>query len=137
MSSGARCEEQQDGRLFISFTAAVSSAALTAMRQKARRLNYRNRTDLSLQDIARKLKSHPSRMDWDTMGSSQPSAMHPLYRHIDKSLVAWAMRKYKRFRGSKTRAGEFIERSSRKCPHSSHTGNLGWRERLLDGSGVS
>ena len=39
--------------LFVSFTPAVSSAALTAMRQKTRRFNYRNRTNLSLEDIAR------------------------------------------------------------------------------------
>ena len=38
--------------LFVSFTPAVSSKAVTAMRQKTRKLNYRNRTDLSLADIA-------------------------------------------------------------------------------------
>lgn len=39
--------------LFVSFTPAVSSKALKAMRQTTRRLNYRNRTDLSLRDISR------------------------------------------------------------------------------------
>ena len=43
------------GGLFAGFTAAVSPAALTEMRQKARRLNYRKRTDPSLQNIASKL----------------------------------------------------------------------------------
>jgi RNA-directed DNA polymerase len=101
--------------MFTSFTAAVSPAALTAMRQKARRLNYRNRTDLSLQDIA--LKFNPLLRGWIAYyGRFQPSALYPLYRHIDKLLVAWAMRKYKRFRGSWRQARLFIKEVSRKCP---------------------
>jgi hypothetical protein len=37
--------------LFVSFTPAVSNKAVKAMRQTTRKLNYRNRTDLSLADI--------------------------------------------------------------------------------------
>lgn len=108
-------KSSKTAQLFAGFTAAVSPAALTAMRQKARRLNYRNRTDLSLQDIARKL--NPILRGWIAYyGRFQPSALHPLFRYIDKSLVAWTMRKYKRFRASKTRAGGFIKGVSQKCP---------------------
>ena len=38
--------------VFVNFTPAVSSAALKTMRQVTRRRNFRNRTDLSLADIA-------------------------------------------------------------------------------------
>ena len=108
-------KNSQAGKLFASFTAAVSRAALTAMRQKARRLNYRNRTDLSLQDIA--LKLNPLLRGWiGYYGRFQPSALYPLYRHIDKLLIAWAKRKYKRFRGSWRQARLFMEEVSRKCP---------------------
>ena len=100
---------------FTGFTAAVSPAALMAMRQKARRLNYRSRTNLSLQDIASAL--NPILRGWIAYyGRFQPSALGPLYRHINKSLAAWTMRKYKRFRNSKTRAGTFLQKVSRKCP---------------------
>ena len=106
------------------------------MRQKARRLNYRNRTDLSLQDIASKV--NPILRGWIAYyGRFQPSALGPLYRYINKSLVAWARRKYKRFRTSKTRAGTFLQKVSGNARNSSHTGNLGRQARLLDGSGVS
>ncbi len=110
-----RYVKNKTGKLFTGFTAAVSPAALTAMRQKARRLNYRKRTDLSLQDIASKL--NPILRGWIAyFGRFQPSALGPLYRYIDMSLVAWAKRKYKRFRESKTRAGGFMIEVSRKCP---------------------
>ena len=49
-------------------------------------------------------------------GRFQPSALAPIYRYIDMSLVAWAKRKYKRFRESKTRAGLFIIEVFQKCP---------------------
>ncbi len=103
------------GELFAGFTAAVSPAALTAMGQKARRLNYQNRTELSLQDIA--LKLNPILRGWIAYyGRFQLSALYPLFRHINLSLVARARRKYKRFRASKTRAGLFIYEVSQKCP---------------------
>ena len=112
---GRGVKASKTGNLFTGFTAAVSPAALTAMRQKARRLNYRNRPDLSLQDIAAKL--NPILRGWIAYyGRFQPSALAPLYRHINTSLVAWARRKYKRFRNSKTRAGTFLQKVSRKCP---------------------
>jgi RNA-directed DNA polymerase len=101
--------------LFVSFTPAVSPAALKAMRQKTRRLNYRNRTDLSLPDIAR--LHNPILRGWlEYYGRFCPSAMYPVFRHFNKTLVAWAMRKYKRFKGHKTRASLFLEDISRKCP---------------------
>ena len=113
---GRYVKNGKTGQLFTAFTAAVSPAALTAMRQKARRLNYRNRTNLSLQDIASLL--NPILRGWIAYyGRFQPSALAPLYRHINKSLVAWARRKYKRFRHSKRRAGTFLQEVSQKCPH--------------------
>jgi RNA-directed DNA polymerase len=102
--------------LFVSFTPAVSSAALTAMRQKTRRLNYRNRTNLSLEDIAR--LHNPVLRGWmEYYGRYYPSAMYPVFRHFNKTLVAWAMRQYRRLKGHKTRASLFIERISQRQPH--------------------
>ena len=46
-------KNRQRHSLFVSFTPAVSSAALKGMRQTTRRCNFRNRSDLSLEDIAR------------------------------------------------------------------------------------
>lgn len=102
--------------LFVGFTPAVSSAALTAMRQATRRSNIRNRTDLSLDDIARYY--NPVLRGWmEYYGRFCPSAMHPVLRHFNKTLVAWAMRKYRRLRVHKTRAVCLLDRISRREPH--------------------
>jgi RNA-directed DNA polymerase len=83
--------------LFVSFSPAVSSKALKSMRQRTRRLNFRNRTELSLRDISRLY--NPILRGWIAYyGRYYPSAMYPLYRHINNTLVAWAMRKYRRLK---------------------------------------
>ena len=112
---GRGAKAVKTGNLFTGFTAAVSPASLKDMRQKARRLYYRNRTDLSLQHIASTL--NPILRGWIAYyGRFQPSALAPIYRYINKSLIAWAMRKYKRFRKSKTQAGTFLQKVAQKCP---------------------
>ena len=102
--------------LFVSFTPAVSAKALKAMRATVRRLNYRNRTDLSLRDISR--LHNPVLRGWVAYyGKFYPSAMYPVFRHFNMTLVAWAMRKFKRLRGHKTRASLLLERIAERQPH--------------------
>jgi len=103
-------------KTFVSFSPAVSSAALTAMRQKTRRMNYRNRTNLSLEDIA--CLHNPVLRGWmEYFGRYSPSAMYPVLGHFNQTLVAWAMRKYRRFQGRKTDACLFIEDIVKRQPH--------------------
>jgi RNA-directed DNA polymerase len=97
--------------MFVSFTPAVSNKAVKAMRQTTRKLNYRNRTDLSLADIAR--LHNPILRGWLAYyGRFCRSAMYPVFRHFNKTLVAWAMRKYKRLKGHTIRASRFLEQLS-------------------------
>jgi RNA-directed DNA polymerase len=94
--------------MFVSFTPAVSKAAQKSMRQTTRKLNYRNRTELSLADIAR--LHNPILRGWlEYYGKFAPSEMYPVLRHFNRSLVDWAMRKYRRLKGHKTRAMRFLE----------------------------
>jgi RNA-directed DNA polymerase len=102
--------------LFKSFTPAVSSSALKSMREATRKYNYRNRTDLSLQDISR--LHNPVLRGWMAYyGKFHPSAMYPVLRHFNMTLVAWAMRKYRRLKGHRTRASLFMEHVAEKQPY--------------------
>ena len=101
--------------LFVSFTPAVSTAALKAMRQTTRKWNFRNRTELSLADISRMY--NPILRGWlEYYGRFCPSALYPMLRHFNRTLVAWAMRKYRRLKGHKTRASLFIEGIAKRQP---------------------
>jgi RNA-directed DNA polymerase len=102
--------------LFVSFTPAVSNKAITAMRETTRKRNYRNRTDLSLADISR--LHNPILRGWlEYYGRYCRSAMYPVFRHFNKTLVAWAMRKYRRLKRHKIRASRILEQLSEKQPH--------------------
>ncbi|HTP27693.1 MAG TPA: group II intron maturase-specific domain-containing protein, partial [Anaeromyxobacteraceae bacterium] len=101
--------------MFVSFTPAVSSRALKAMRQETRRRGFRNRSDLSLEDISRLY--NPVLRGWlEYYGRFCPSAMYPVLRHFNKTLVGWARRKYRRLRWHKTRAGQFVEKIAERQP---------------------
>ena len=103
------------GSLFWSFTPAVSQAALTTMRETIRKTNLRNRTQITLADVANEI--NPVLRGWiEYYGRYSPSALYPMFRHVNRSLVAWAMRKYKRLSGHRTRAGLFLEAISRNNP---------------------
>jgi hypothetical protein len=43
--------------------------------------------------------------------------MYPVFRHFNKTLVAWAMRKFKRLKGHKARASPLLEPIAEKQSH--------------------
>ena len=103
----------KQNRMFVSFTPAVSKAALKSMRAETRKRNFRNRTELSLEDIAN--MHNPVLRGWiEYYGRYCRSGLYPVFRHFNKTLVAWAMRKYKRFKDRKTQASVFLEKISEK-----------------------
>ena len=82
------------------------------MRATIRDLNIRQRTQLSLADIARKL--NPLLSGWiEYYGRYAPSALSPMLRSVNLTLLRWAMRKFKRFKAHKIRASHFLQRLAR------------------------
>ena len=58
---------------------------------------------MSLADIARQI--NPLLRGWiEYYGRYAPSALYPLLRYVNQTLLAWAMRKFKRFKAHKIRA---------------------------------
>jgi len=104
-----RVRRLRDNSLFGGFNPAVSSSAMKAMRETIRDLNLRRQTQLSLQDIAQQL--NPLLRGWIAYyGRYAPSALYPLLRYVNQTLVAWVMRKFKRFKRHKVPASQFLRR---------------------------
>jgi hypothetical protein len=122
-----RTVKSSHGNVFCSFAPAVSPSALKAMRETIRDLNIRRRTDVSMATIARKL--NPILWGWkEYYGRYTPSALTQIHRYVNQTLRAWVMRKFKRFKGHRTRASQFLERIAR-----THTGLFAhWRGGLDD-----
>ena len=103
----------RDNTLFWGFNPAVSASALKAMRAAIRELNLRHRTELPMNEIARQI--NPLLRGWiEYYGRYAPSALYPVLRYINQMLLAWTMRKFKRFRAHKIRASRFLQELARE-----------------------
>lgn len=101
--------------LFVSFTPAVSKSAQKAMRRVIKESAMRSRTDLNIAQLAGWL--NPKLNGWiNYYGRYYRSALYGVFRHINKTLVRWARRKYKALRRHKTRASKFLEGIAKQSP---------------------
>ena len=102
-------------KMFVGFTPAVSKTALKSMCAAIRDRRFQRRTELELSDIARMV--NPALRGWiEYYGRYNPSALYPVFRHLNRKLVTWTMRKYKRFRGNKTKATFFLKKLVERQP---------------------
>jgi len=109
------CLNTKRNCLFTRFTPAVSKESLKAMRTITRKSNLRHKTNLTIEEIADWF--NPILQGWlNYYGQYTRSAMYPIWRHFNKTLVAWAMRKYKKLHGRKTKASQFLIRISENQP---------------------
>ena len=102
-----RSSRNRVGRLFVSFAPAVSDQAAKAMRKRMRRWKLHLRSDLALEDLAQ--WTRPVLLGWVRYyGRFYPSALHRALRTLNRFLVRWAQRKYKRLRGHQMRAWDWL-----------------------------
>jgi len=103
------------GRMFVSFSPAVSDKAAQAMRETRRRWKLHHRGDLDLGDLVRWTRSviHGWVLYY---GRFYPSALQRALHTLDAFLVRWAQRKYKRLKGHQVRAWAWLERLQSRHP---------------------
>jgi RNA-directed DNA polymerase len=103
------------GKLFVSFTPAVSNAAATKMRQEMRRWRIPLRSDKAIDDLARMWNA--VLRGWiEYFGRFYKSVLYPTFRHFNELLTRWAMRKYKRLRRHRRRAEHWLGGVARREP---------------------
>lgn len=110
-----RSSRNVQGKLFFSFSPAVSKKALKSMRNLIKRSNLRNRVSQSINEIATCFNA--ALRGWiNYYGRFNRSALYPFFRYFNATLKRWVMNKYRRFRGKKTKAGKYLERLSESHP---------------------
>jgi RNA-directed DNA polymerase len=103
------------GKYFINFTPAASNEAGKEMRQETRRWRLHLRSDKTLEDLSKMFS--PIVRGWiNYYGHFYKSALYPTLRNLNRILVRWAMRKFKRLRRHQRRAGHWLGRIARKEP---------------------
>ena len=110
-----RLSKNRFGKHFLNFSPAVSGEASTRMRREMRSWGVARRSDKSLTDLA--LMFNTTLQGWiNYYGRFYKSMLYPVFRHLNETLVRWAMRKYKRLRRHRTRARRFIADVARRQP---------------------
>ena len=106
-----RLSRRWRGTFGVVFSPAASDKALKTIRQTVRSWTLHERSDKSLDDLARMFNSHIR--GWiNYYGRYYKSALYPTLRHIDRILARWAHRKFKSLRRSQT-ANSALDRSRR------------------------
>ena len=97
------------GVVFLCFSPSASRESLKAMRQKVRRWRLHLKSETSLEGLASQCAA--TIRGWmGYYGYFRRSEFHIMARHIDRELVRWAMRKYKRFHKHMRRAITWLEK---------------------------
>jgi len=103
------------GRVYVNFSPGVSREALTAMRQTVRGWHLQLMNDKELSDLSNMFG--PVLRGWSNYyGRFYPSALKPLWRHVNDYLVRWMQRKYKRLARRVTRAARALGRVAERKP---------------------
>jgi RNA-directed DNA polymerase len=105
------------GKLFCSFSPAISKKAVQKIPDEIRPWQLHRRTACSIEDLT-KMLNPKLRGSFTYWRHFIPSALRCIERHVGQSLGRWACRKYKKLRGHRVRAWRwwirFIGRSHSK-----------------------
>ena len=110
-----RLAKNKWGKHFVSFLPAVSRDAVVAMGREIRSWHIARRSDKSLDDLARMFNSIVQ--GWiNYYGRFYKSMLYPLLRRLNRHLVRWACRKYKRLKRRERRAMHWLAEVASRAP---------------------
>jgi RNA-directed DNA polymerase len=110
-----RLAKSKHGKYFNSFSPAVSRASAISVRKRMRSWTLSRWTNADLDDIADKVNAS-LRGWWNYYGAFFPSAFKRVLSHLNAILVKWAVRKYRRFKGSQSKAKKWLRGISEREP---------------------
>ena len=112
-----RRAKNRRGKFFVSFLPAISQKAAKTIQGTIREWRLAaTRNNQSLEEIAGLV--NPAVQGWvNYYGRFYRSALTPVLRHLERALIRWVCRKYKRFRGHVTNAAHWLGRVARRDPH--------------------
>lgn len=103
------------GNLFMGFLPAVGDKARKKIKDKVREWEIHKRTDKSLKELAE--ECNPVIRGWiNHYGKFYKSELDEVLKCVDDDLAKWAIRKYKKLKGSLKRAKSWIRKITQRDP---------------------
>jgi RNA-directed DNA polymerase len=110
-----RQSKSRRGNLFLNFSPAISAKAAKSIRHTIRSWKIHRWTQLSVEDLAASF--NPVLRGWiNYYGKYYRSMLAPILGQLDYALHRWARRKYKRLKGSQTKARAWVRRIAQQHP---------------------
>jgi RNA-directed DNA polymerase len=110
-----RLAKNKHGKHFVSFLPAVSTDAMKAMGREIRSWHIARRSDKSLDDLARMFNNIVQ--GWiNYYGRFYKSRLLHFLRRLNRHLMRWACRKYKRLKRRERRAMAWLAEIARRSP---------------------
>jgi RNA-directed DNA polymerase len=111
-----RLSKNRWGKCFVNFSPAISQKASKSIRHTMKSWKLHLRSDKEIDDLARMFNSVIQ--GWINYFSQYyKSALYPVLRHLDSRIARWAMRKYRRLKGHRRRARQWVQRLANQQPH--------------------
>lgn len=110
-----RAAVSRTGKKFTSFLPAVSNEAMKSMRRTVKGWRLHRRTSISLEQLAQAYNPI-LRGWWNYYSHFYKTEMRKLFDYINRRLVGWTRRKFKKLKSHKTRSYQWLERVARKQP---------------------
>jgi len=103
------------GRYFVNFTPAISPKSIKRIFEVMRGWQFSRWTSSKLEDLATMINLYVK--GWiNYYGKFCPSEMNSVMFHLNRKLVSWAMRKYKRFRFRARKATYWLGKIAHRDP---------------------
>jgi len=110
-----RRSKSRAGKHFINFSPVVSNKACKSMRQTMRNWRIQLKSDKEILDISNMF--NPVIRGWiNYYGSFYKSELYKVLRHMNKALVQWAKRKYKKLARGRAKAENWLGKLARNMP---------------------
>jgi RNA-directed DNA polymerase len=114
-----RLAKGRGNRFFVNFSPALSSKAAKSIRKAIRNWKIHLMSDKSIFDLS--MDANPVIRGWiNYYGMYYKSALHPIFNQLNRALIKWAMRKYKRLRNRQRKAYHWLGRIAQIIVQSSN-----------------
>lgn len=106
----------REGRKFVCMMPAISPSSAKAIRKEIRSWRIQNRSDKSIDDLSRMFGA--KLRGWiNYFGHFYQSALYPTFYNLNRKLVKWATRKYKKLRRRSRRAHYWLGTVAKRQPN--------------------
>ncbi len=114
------------GGSFLQFDCKMSRKSKVRITQELRKLNFHNKTQRGIQDLAEML--NPRIRGWvQYYGKISRRSLQPVFYYLHHRLIRWILNKYKSFKGSKLKAIKWLRHVTNSYPNLFYHWSLGYK----------